>query len=245
MKRTRRLFTFLACCWAVAVLLLGPGAVQAGCYRVSTYYKPAVQYAPTYYPPAVASVFVYPLQLFSVGPGYAYAAPPPPAAVVPVAPALTQCDKNLAAFREEMKAVVLQMRQENQELKFQLQQALGGQRPPVPNQQPAPVPQAAPQTAPEPKPGDLSWLTVPGHQGGSCADCHGGAKPVKNIDYTKGLGALTAPQLVKTVKQIDGDTMPPDEEKAYAERGIKGPHPKATKEQKEALAAAIAALGKK
>ena len=213
---------------AISAVLIGNVPVSAGCYRTATYIKQSYV-APTYYPPAVASVLVYPIQLFSVGPGYA--APPPPVALVPAAPVLTQCDKNLAIFREEMKAVIGRLEQRNQLLELQLNQALGGQRPLQQAQQPQSVPKSS---------GDLSWLT--GEKG--CAACHGGKEPVKGLDYTKGIENLTPRQLVKTVKNVDEDTMPPKDPKAYAERGIQGPHPSPTKEQREALSAAIAALGK-
>lgn len=214
---------------AMALTCVAPTAAQASCYRVNTYYKPTYV-APTYYPP-VATVYAVPIfQLFNVGPGYAYAPPPPPAAVVPAAAPVATCDQKIAALAAELKAV----REENRAM---MQQLIQGQQL-RPQGQPAPQQQPVPQAAAR-KP-DLSWLT--GEKG--CAACHSGEKAVKNIDYTKGLAELSAKHLGKTIKVLDEDSMPPPEQKEYADRGLQGPHPKVTQQQKEDFAAALAELRK-
>ena len=221
---------------AMALVCVMPTAAQAGScsFRSATYFKSYTPYvAPTYVAP-VATVYALPvIQLFSVGPGYY--APPPPAAVVPAATAVSPCDAKIAALAAEFKL----LREENQQLKGALLQFQQQGRP-APQQLPQkqenlPPPQAAPKGN-----GDLSWLT--GAKG--CASCHSGPQAVKGIDYTKGLGELSAKNLGRTIKVLDEKTMPPDDQKAYADRGLQGPHPKPTQEQLNDFASALAELRK-
>jgi len=232
-KRTRRLFAFLSCCCAVAVLLAGPQAALASCYRVATYYKQAAPayVAPPHFQPAASIYLVPAVPLFSVGPGYAAPAPPPAPAH---APGQSPCDKQLAAFEAKLDARLKQLEGENALLRGIL---LRGQSPAPPQSTPStlPAPAAAPAKAPA---GDLSWLT--GANG--CAACHGGAEPVKGIDYSQGLDGMTAKQLMLTIRNLDSGKMPPEDPKAYEKRGIAGPHPKPTKDQLDALSARLEAM---